>query len=180
MNWSIENHIALASAFVAGCALWITIWQGRQNLKHNKLSVRPFLGAKIYYSPKGNKGFVSFELMNCGTGPAIIKDFVLFYGDKEVSRNDTRTYNKFLNKQLAMFSEVTPFDYGSGTVMKINETQALLTFKYHDNQNQSAVNFIDKLNFLVIYQSIYRDEIFTYDSREKRVSGKIEDKGQKA
>ena len=77
MSLDVNTSIALASAFVAACALGVTIWQGRQNYKHNKLSVRPLLATMEHHHTTDNIGHIAFELINCGVGPAIIKNFVL-------------------------------------------------------------------------------------------------------
>lgn len=159
--------IAFVSVVIAVCALGVTIWQGKQNDKHNKLSVRPFLSAKLYWDAKGDTGFFTYELMNCGIGPAIIKDFILFFGDKEVSRNNDQIYRNFLNKKLEKFMEVTPVSYLPGAVMQTKEIQALITFKYNI-QNQSPIDFINKLHMVIHYQSIYQDEIFIHDLRTNR------------
>lgn len=94
MDW--ETSISLASAAVALCALGVTVWQGRQNNRHNKMSVRPKLTASENYQDDDNERTVSFELINSGFGPAIIKDFILVYDGKEVAKNkrDCRSYRR--------------------------------------------------------------------------------------
>ncbi|MGI9392672.1 MAG: hypothetical protein ACR2N8_03955, partial [Parvibaculales bacterium] len=59
------------SIFIATLALGLTIWQARQTRKHNKLMVRPFLDITEYMREhKNNISDISFELINCGVGPA--------------------------------------------------------------------------------------------------------------
>lgn len=166
MEFSAETYIALASAVVAACALAVTIWQGRQNHRHNMLSVRPFLGALEHYSNEKNVGQITFELINCGVGPAIIKNFTLLYDGKEVSRNNRRTYEEFLQQLLKDFTVVEIFSYAPGAAMQAGETLELLTFQYDHKQN---IDFINKLNLLVDYQCLYQRETFTFDSREARL-----------
>ena len=168
MSIDINTSIALASAFVATCALGVTLWQGRQNYKHNKLSVHPSLGTFEYHDTISSKaGNLTFELMNCGIGPAIIKNFVLLYDGKEVSRNSRKTYYEFLQDLLADYDSLEISMYGPGAVMQVGEKMRLLSFDY--NLKKQDIDFADKLNLIVDYQSIYEDEIFTYDSKRDRL-----------
>ena len=168
MNFDAEIWVATASAVIALCALGVTIWQGRQNYKHNKLSVRPFLGTFMYTDIVNKKtARRTFELMNCGIGPAIIKNFVLLYDGKEVSRNNRKIYYAFLQNLLADFEEVEISGYGPGAAMQIGEKLLLLSFDY--NFEKQDISFTNKLNLIVDYQSIYGDEVFTYDSKRDRL-----------
>ncbi len=167
MSLDINTSIALASAFVAACALGVTIWQGRQNHKHNKLSVRPLLATMEHHHVTDNIGYVAFELINCGVGPAIIKNFVLLFGDQEVSRNNRKTYDDFLKNKCEGYMDVYTGQYVPGGAMQAGEKHLLLSFKY-DTEKQD-VEFAHQLNLLVDYQRIYEDETFTYDSRKDRL-----------
>lgn len=168
MSLDINTSIALASAAVALCALGVTIWQGKQNYKHNKLSVRPFLRTFEYSDTLNSKtGRLTFELMNCGIGPAIIKNFVLLYEGKEVSRNNRKTYYEFLQKLLVDFDNLKISMYGPGAAMQTGEKLLLLSFAY--DLKKQDIGFADKLNLIVEYQSIYEDEVFAYDSKRDRL-----------
>lgn len=167
MTLDINTSIALASAFVALCALGVTLWQGRQNHKHNKLSVRPLLATMEQHHTKENIGYVAFELINCGVGPAIIKNFALLFGDEEVSRNNRTTYDDFLKSKLEGFMDVYTGQYVPGGAMQVGEKHVLLAFKYDTEKHD--IDVIHQLNLLVDYQSIYQDEVFTYDSRKDRM-----------
>ncbi|MEQ1705816.1 MAG: hypothetical protein ABL867_07605 [Rickettsiales bacterium] len=166
MEFSADTYIAFASAFVAVCALVVTLWQGRQNYKHNMLSVRPFIGALEHYSNETNPGQITFELINCGVGPAIIKNFTLLYDGKEVSRNNRKTYEEFLKDLLKDYKIVEIFSYAPGAAMQAGEKLQLLTFQY-DLKKQN-IDFTNKLNLLVDYQCLYQRETFTFDSRDAR------------
>ena len=166
MECSAEIYIAFTSAVVAACALGVTIWQGRQNYKHNKLSVRPFLSTMECHTKQGDIGHVTFELVNCGIGPAIIKNFVLLDSDEEVSRNNRKTYDDFVTHKFEGFTDVFCGSYVPGAAMQAGEKMVLLTFQY-DIQKQN-IDFVHKLNLLVDYQCIYQSDAFTYDSRKDR------------
>ncbi len=109
----------------------------------------------------------TLQLANSGVGPAIIKDFVLLFEGKEVSRNNWKTHDDFLESKTKEFKNVRAGKYASGTTMQVGEDLQLLSFEYDTNQD---ISFVDDLDLQVNYQGIYQDETFTYDSREDRKS----------
>ena len=171
MELSAETYIAFSSAVVAVCALVVTIWQGRQNFRHNMLSVKPFLGALEHYEHDGKHGQLTFELINGGVGPAIIKNFILLYDGKEVARNNREDHEAFL-KQLLKDYKI--FDISCcipGAAIQIGERLNLLTFGYDIEKH--SIDFINKLNLVVDYQCLYKRETFTFDSRiDRRFHGR--------
>jgi len=162
----VFDPISLASAVVAGCALGVTFWQGYLIRQHNRLSVRPMLATMERHDAKDNVGYVSFELSNCGVGPAVIKNFILLYGDEEVSRNNRKTYDDFLRDKAQGLASVYTGSFVPGAAFSVGEKHTLLSFVY-DIEKQD-VSFIHRLNVIVDYQSIYQGEVFTYDSRKDR------------
>lgn len=166
MEFNAETWIAIASAITAVCALGVTVWQGRQNYKHNKLSVRPMLATMEAHDEKDNIGYASFTIENCGVGPAIIKKFILLNGDEEVSLNNRKTYDDFLRDITKDCFNIYTGSLVPGYSMPMNSKHPLLSFNY-DTQKQD-ISFAHSLNLIVEYQSIYQDETFTYDSRKDR------------
>lgn len=168
-NWfyslKSSDYLALASVVVAFAALALTFWQGKQNFNHNKLIVRPYLCTMEHNSLSGHMLDIKFELINCGIGPAIIKNFVLLYDDVEVSRNNLKTYEDFIREKFSDCNDLQWSAYVPGTAMQINEKIELVSFKCDAGKDISVTK---KLNILVDYQSIYLDEIRTYDSRKDR------------
>ncbi len=163
-----EVSISLASAIVAACALAVTVWQGRQNYKHNKMSVRPKLTASEDYQDDDKGRTVSFDLINAGFGPAIIKDFVLAYDGKEVSNNNRKAFEDFLT-QLTKdkgVSLLSLYSFIPDSSLLAEERYELFSFHHRHGQD---VSFIDKLNVRINYQSIYEDETYIYDSKKDRL-----------
>ena len=165
MDFNTETWVAIASAFTAVCALGATIWQGQQNYKHNKLSVRPKLTTMENYENTDETRTVTFELINAGFGPAIFKDFILVYDGKEISKNNRKTYEDFLTEKTQGFTDVCIFSFIPDSTISSGECCELFSFTHKHGQDAS---FINKLNLRVNYQSIYEDEIYEYDSRKDR------------
>lgn len=165
MLFNSEMWIAGASVVIACCALGVTIWQGRQNHKHNKLSVKPLL-TTVETRHKINDTFeTSVDIKNTGLGPAIIKDFILIYDDEEVSKNNRQLYHEFLNK-IASHLNVKHYWFVPNSSMPADDVQELLFFEHKTDDD---ILFLQKLNIKINYQSIYGDETFTYDSRKDRL-----------
>jgi hypothetical protein len=161
-----EISISLASAVVALCALVVTVWQGRQNDRHNKMSVRPKLTASQDFENDDEGKIISFKLMNAGFGPAIIKDFILLYDGKEVSKNNPKAYQDFLKTSIKKADFFNIYSFAPESILLAGEGCELFSFRHRHGQD---VSFIDKLNLRVNYQSIYEDELFVYDSKKDRL-----------
>ncbi len=157
-----------ASAFIAVIALGFAIWQGWQNQKHNKLSVQPLLEFLGYIGngdddEEEDEDIWKYEvsLVNRGLGPAIIESFVLVYdgddGIEEIPCDDSKKYHNFLINLLKDFEILIIAHCSPGSAVKAGEDIPILGFKY-DIENDN-VDFIDKIKFLIEYQSIYKDGI---------------------
>jgi hypothetical protein len=162
---SSEMWISLASAVVALCALGVTFWQTHAVRKHNRLSVKPFLATTEGTHTQDNNGKVSFEIQNCGVGPALIKSFALWDGDNEICINNRTAYENHLDKITSGFKDVSMSCFVPGFALPTGSKHTLLEFSYNKNQD---ILFVHKLNVVIEYQSIYQDEVFTYDSRKDR------------
>ncbi len=166
-----EIWVAVASVFVsiivAVCALSLTVCQNRQNHKHNKLSVRPILTTSGSHNLNGNIGSISHILKNAGVGPAIIKNFIVFHGDEKVVENNNAEYETFINQIASKnrYSDVSKGYLIPGASMPVNSEHLLFSFNYDTKKPDGSFDY-NKINIVVDYQSIYQDDVFTYDSRD--------------
>lgn len=161
--WNFLNNNG--SAVIATCALGVTFWQACVMRKHNRLSVKPFLATTEGNDKKGDGGKVSFVIENCGVGPALIKSFALWDEDREVCKNNRKAYEDHVDKIMSGFRDILMSCFVPGFAIPVGSKHTLLEFSYSQGQD---ISFIHKLNVVVEYQSIYQDEIFTYDSRKDR------------
>jgi hypothetical protein len=69
-NWDVGQ---VSTGIIALCALGLTIWQAMLTRRHNRLSVKPYL--TIWNDLDQEKHRYWIQLLNNGTGPALIKDF---------------------------------------------------------------------------------------------------------
>ena len=81
LNWQVVTGIS--TTVIALCALALSIWQGIQTRRHNRLSFRPHL--TTWSNRDAEKGFYRIELINNGIGPALIEEFLVKVDGKVIS-----------------------------------------------------------------------------------------------
>ncbi|MGU9962779.1 MAG: GNAT family N-acetyltransferase [Candidatus Halichondribacter symbioticus] len=152
-----DNITAIATVFIAVCALGVTLWQGWETRKNNRLSLRPLLRFESTESVHDGVGQYKFFLVNRGVGPAIIESFILFSDDGKESYSDFESQNKFLNKKMEQFYNTEKSYLGHGSIMDKGEKQILWEFEY--NPYKQNLEDFAKLKISIEYKSIYQDEI---------------------
>ena len=98
MNYLFEIAKENAAIIIASLAFILTIFLGWQNHRHNKLSVRPLLKFDVTIGQGDGTRVYKLKLVNCGIGPAIIKDVKLFFDDKSVPLDEHQAFILFINK----------------------------------------------------------------------------------
>lgn len=82
MSISTESRAAI---IVAICAVAISVWQGYETRKHNRLSTKPI----ILYEWEVKEGQKSgIYIQNNGLGPAVLTDIEFSYAGKLIQRKD--------------------------------------------------------------------------------------------
>jgi hypothetical protein len=79
-KWSTDNWISLSAVFIALCALFLSIYEGCSNRKHNRLSVKPLILLDSGLDETGS----GFRIRNSGLGPALIKWFSVEIDEKTI------------------------------------------------------------------------------------------------
>ncbi len=165
---AITAITAIVSIFIAVVALSFSIWQGMQNRKHNRLSMYPYLVIEGIRDRNNNEAIVGFTIKNEGIGLAFIKEFVLYYNGKEISRNNGDNYRKFLFGDIVKSEGYKPTKtshLGFDTLMKVGEERTLWLAEYNPEETDGSI--ISRLDFYIKYHSIYgkQDKTFIRDSR---------------
>ncbi len=164
MNYLFEIAKENAAIIIAGLALILTILQGWQNHRHNKLSVLPRLDQSIIMDMLDGSGYYEFKIINKGFGPAIIKEWVLSFEGKEVSRGDSLAYNKFWFDKMGKFRNAKVDFISPNSAMEKGEDRLMWSFNF-DHENDD-IRFIHKIDLWIKYESIYGGKNFFYDSKD--------------
>ncbi|MEH6649966.1 MAG: hypothetical protein V7707_08090 [Motiliproteus sp.] len=159
----------IATVFIALCALVLTYAQVRSIHKHNRISVRPYLTTWEHIGGEDDSYVV--DLINGGTGPAIIKSCTLFLDDKPMEGTELEP---MLNLYDELFSgyEFAPYStyWNSGFVLSANQTRIFGKIQFNGNKKPTANEVTEafkRANVLIKYESAYA-ESFTYSSKEQR------------
>lgn len=148
-----SDWIALSAILVAVFSLFVTIWESHQSRKHNRLSVKPFLGIGMDINEK-----VEFTLSNQGIGPAVIKEFSVYFNGNLISKNPrVDIYKELLEGREGKYIFHIPFE---GACIKEGESKTLLSVFYDDsNINNKAIKELsNNFAFKVVYTSIYGEK----------------------
>jgi hypothetical protein len=157
INW--DKWVALATIFIALCALGSSFWQGYTLQQHNKLSIRPFLEFEANIQPD-TSGKYGFELMlnNNGLGPAdILSTEFLVNGKQLKSAHDIwSTLQISLPLHCLGAGNVTRF-------YKVNDRQMVIR-AMADECLLSAEDYrrlLKSLKIKLTYQSLYGEVFHT-------------------
>lgn len=75
--------LAAIGIFIAIISLFYTIWQGREQIRHNHISVEPRINA--YFSNDGRENKWGVYIINNGMGTAFVKDISVTVDGKPVN-----------------------------------------------------------------------------------------------
>ena len=164
-----EGIGAIGSVLVASLAFGVTIWHAWTTRKHNRLSVKPLLNTWNDFGSFADG--LEITLRNIGIGPALIESFEIYVDAKKVDGIGTDPINKAIS---ILFPVNTPtILYSSylakGGVLGVNEKIKVLSIKFPPNFFPSPPimeHTLNRCKLIVRYQSIYENEVFTYDSLE--------------
>tara|TARA_R110002051_G_scaffold181774_1_gene251293 strand:+ start:66439 stop:66885 length:447 start_codon:yes stop_codon:yes gene_type:complete len=146
MKINKKNIVSYAAMFTAFMALIVSIYEGYEIRKHNRLSVRPHLITEINIKGVRQESII---IKNGGLGPAIIKEFEIFANGKKM-----KFWNDAMNEiKLTKFSSLT--NLAEGDVIKSGERLPIVVLDtIIDNFN---------LSFNLKFKSMY-DEDFILKS----------------
>ncbi len=163
---------AIASIFIAIIALFFSVWQGLQTRKHNKLSVRPLLKFYPRQSDDSQNGHYRLALVNCGIGPAVIKNVKLLFDGVLVPHCDDTDFrdhiNHIIREQAVLPKYKTHADIKTLLIIykiaAISFDESLIAgkekiiFEFDYNNTALDINVIRKIGLLVEYESFYKEK----------------------
>ncbi|HEX8922600.1 MAG TPA: hypothetical protein VF766_14090 [Pyrinomonadaceae bacterium] len=160
-----ETAIGIAASVIAILAIVVSVWQGVEQRRHNRLSVKPALNFDTDSAVDGT--ILSVALKNAGTGPAIIKQFTLYIDDRPVPAIDGDVWlpaEKILGLEDPNI-HFTDYCYYAGDVMPANETQHIINIDRKDYENladkEKWKKAISRIKLKVVYASIYEEQYET-------------------
>ena len=156
-----EIITAISSVFIALLALSFSIWQGKKQVKHNKLSVMPHLDIISFHDSESHIMF--FRVDNNGVGPAIIDVIRITINENSLGGYTHESYGKFFTENgfprvKYKLEFVSPMkghflEPGSKTeLFKITPTT------FDTNDTLQFFNFFKSVKIFIEYHSVYNQK----------------------
>ncbi len=152
-----DRAIALASAVVAGAALFVAVWQGILMRRHNRISVRP----NLRFDLPLDAGPLRFVMRNTAFGPARIEEVTLAVDGQAIDGPLTDALrNAFIRIGLHGLVIHGNLLY-KGSSIAAGEDYVFFTLvntRDGDALRELAARGISRLTVEVRYRSIYGEE----------------------
>lgn len=136
----IEKISHYAVVVIAVSALVVSIWQGSISMKHNRLTVKPYLDFHIVQIDST----ITVRFSNEGFGPAILEEISFFYEDEQY-----QSVWQVLEKMDEIDNWAGSFNYNPGTVVAPGAEKLLVSLKGGEH--------IRGVKVIFRYKSIYEE-----------------------
>jgi hypothetical protein len=158
-----SEKIAIATVFVAACALVISIWSGIEARRHSRLSVSPLF--IIDYSVAKDDEHVGVVLSNRGLGPGRVLSFSVFV-EKEGKKEPTKDLGfgglrhavRILNIEEKWIRIESP---KINDPVLVNQSIPLISIPQSertDKRIEILKEAIEKIEIKVDYESLYHEK----------------------
>ncbi|GDX07551.1 hypothetical protein [Buttiauxella sp. A111] len=168
-----DSILASAGIIIAMISLVFAIWQGREEIKHNHISVEPRMNA--YFSIDGRKNQWGIYVINNGMGTAFVNGVTVTVNGKPVDAVDN---NIFVRAVQALGLRAECFAIGGprpNDSFKVGEEIFLVEARDFDKKCASdllrlkwASQQPHQLDFVLDTESIYGDKFrYTYSQNRQ-------------
>lgn len=163
-----ETITAIASGFVALCALGLTFYQAHLTRKHNKISVTPRLTSWRGLDTLKNEPRLSVTIKNSGIGPAEIRDFAIYVDEQRLSGRHTEPIERALRLLFpaAIYHAHHAF-VAPGHFIAAGDSFVLLDVTFHSPRAPTEAELLHaeaRTRLVIQYASMY-GELSTFDSK---------------
>ncbi|MBN2093128.1 hypothetical protein JW964_26125 [candidate division KSB1 bacterium] len=165
---SSDKILSLSAIIIALASVVVTIWEGAEIRKHNRLSVRPKL--EIFFNHSSDENEMEWILCNNGIGPGIIKSSHIYVDDKEYPIHNGAVYYEIIDSlavggiTLAKFSSLN-----AGLAIKEGTIKFIVRFKLNSGISAEVLRKLhDRIKFEIKYESMYTEIFCCKYPMEKR------------
>lgn len=159
-----EMVIAGCAVIIALASLVVSIREGAQSRKHNRLSLLPCMRIdRLLLSPGIPP---SICLLSTGVGPAIIRSFSVTVDGVKVVDHDGRPAVKAL-EQIGITHRKRTYTPAVGDTFAPGESKNLIEFiEFSDDSERPALRMaLKRLEFHIVFASVY-GEVFSMQRME--------------
>ncbi|MBN2258603.1 MAG: hypothetical protein JW704_12440 [Anaerolineaceae bacterium] len=164
-----NNLVDVLATFIAFLALLLTIWEGLENRKNNRLSTQPILSIVEKWNDSDH--LYKLILTNDGFGPAIIDKIVYHFASASYHVDDIQKLMDILIINKVLVKGNWGYLYSGSSILP-NREQDLLGFQYlkkpgrmnsiEKNNLADTVTNISLVNIEVTYRSIYNKKFVKF------------------
>jgi hypothetical protein len=164
---------AALALVIALAAIGLTAWEGIENRRHNRLSVRPRLGAEIETGRDGSEHFARMAIEGTGLGPAVIGTFRVYFdgvAQDSVTANNN-PWQKAMDLLEGTSTQLNAHGLGEGYYFPAGRRYVLFEARRALGASPEApplTALLDRLAVQICYCSIYGtdcDEVLLTTSR---------------
>lgn len=163
-----------AEAVIAVCALAFTVYQAFLSRRHNRLSVTPHLAIFPNTHSAVSQGVVSVELLNNGLGPAIIKNYQVYFDNRLIADCDHKKLTGFF-ENLDLIKGQKNVDHhlttlGQNYAMAAGDKKQIVAIKFPKATKEDIEKYetlLDRFDLVVKYKSMYGKK-FTLSTVEEK------------
>lgn len=149
-----DTILSISAIFIAFISIFISIGDGVETRKHNRLSVRPKLDMS-YNLNQDNFGYV---LTNNGLGPAIITDKKIFIDGHEINYAGFTGFDEFLDKLGLKGRLLSRGSLGAGTTIKSGSSEAIIVLKlFATDSTETLKKVYQRVSIELSYASMYEE-----------------------
>jgi hypothetical protein len=166
----------VSSGIIALCALILSLYQGYQTRKHNRLSFKPHLTTWTNTNPE--MGFYSVELINNGLGPALIEEFTVRVDGKVIDGRGAEPIEKGLKILFPAHEYVSHHGFvGKGYAMGPKQRCTIVAIQFSSTgiPSREIVEHAFKRGVLEVKYKSFYDELFRFSTAEERLKGPTQD-----
>ncbi|MBN2093380.1 hypothetical protein JW964_27395 [candidate division KSB1 bacterium] len=153
---SVDKILSISAIVIALTSVCISIWEGMETRKHNRLSVRPKLEI-VFSTTKDDFGYV---LVNKGLGPAIISDRKIYIDGEEMKENGFTGFDDLISKLNLGQRHVTAIGTtGPGKMLRAGESEKIIKLEIlpGDNLEKLLRAIYKRVEIEVSYVSMYQE-----------------------
>lgn len=155
----------IGTSIVAGLAVVVSLWQGYETRRHNRLSVKPLIAFDRNYSQNvktpelgaeakaDTVRYFTLRLKNQGFGPAIVKRFQLFVEGKGIPVTESFPWLNALKKAGYKGNIYQSSSFKKGDVFRMGQNQSIVRI-----ERSEAI--LKRVYLELEYESIYEESYF--------------------
>lgn len=174
VSYGVDNIIAAMAMLVALFTGTFIAYQAFLTRKHNRLSVKPHVTTWIDEDDAEGYYILRCDVMNNGLGPAIVRDYSVFYDGQKIGSSQNRkklesAIEEKINAQPGIIRKTVTV-IGKDFPFPAGEKQTLLQIQIptHDQFDKKPYqNFVNRFDANFTYECMY-GKTFTYSTKNNQ------------